>query len=119
MNTNRIGQFAALLAAVALLAGCETVRNVTGQSPSPAPAPAAAAPAPGAKPVAVGDTVKVKADGKDIGQASAKLGVPAPIEVNLDGVLRLRVEITRQGGGCINEIGYGTNIGFADAKLTK
>jgi len=64
-------------------------------------------------------TVKVKADGKDIGQASAKLGVPAPIEVNLDGVLRLRVEITRQGAGCINEIGYGTNIAFADAKLTK
>jgi len=61
MNKNRIGQVAALLATVAVLAGCETVKSVTGQSASPAPAPAAAAPAPAppAKPAA-GDTVHVK-----------------------------------------------------------
>ena len=59
MNTTRIGQVTALLAAVAMLAGCETVKSVTGQSPSPAPAPGPA-PAPAAKPAAPGDTVHVK-----------------------------------------------------------
>lgn len=62
MSTNRATHVAALLASIALLAGCETVKSVTGQSPSSAPAPAAAAaPAPdsGAKAPA-GDTVHVK-----------------------------------------------------------
>jgi hypothetical protein len=62
MLTNRMGHVTALMAAVALLAGCETVRNVTGSgsSPAPAPAPAAApATAPAAKAQA-GDTQHVK-----------------------------------------------------------
>jgi hypothetical protein len=63
MTLHRTAQLAALLAAVAALAGCETVKSVTGQSPSPAPAAAAApapAPAAAAKPAAAGDTVRVK-----------------------------------------------------------
>ena len=73
LNKNRSAQLAALMASAALLAGCETVKSVTGQSPSPAPAtttaaapaPAPAAkpapaPAPAAKPAAAGDTQKVK-----------------------------------------------------------
>jgi hypothetical protein len=59
---------AVLMAMAALLAGCDTVRSVTGQSPSPAPAPAAAAPAPApapapaakAAPAPAGDTQHVK-----------------------------------------------------------
>ena len=53
----------ALMAAAALLGGCETVKNVTGQgsssAPAPAPAPAPAAPAPAAAAPA-GDTQHVK-----------------------------------------------------------
>jgi hypothetical protein len=71
MTLHRIVPIAALMAAVAALAGCETVKSVTGQSPSPAPASAAApaptaaaapkpAPAAAAKPAAAGDTVRVK-----------------------------------------------------------
>lgn len=66
MTLHRTVHLAALLAAVAALAGCETVKSVTGQSPSPAPAAAAPAPAPApapaaaAKPAAAGDTVRVK-----------------------------------------------------------
>lgn len=62
MTLHRTLHLAALLAAVAALAGCETVKSVTGQSPSPAPA-SAAAPAPAAaaaKTAAAGDTVRVK-----------------------------------------------------------
>ena len=76
MTKNRKSHVAALMATVALLAGCETVKSVTGSSPSPAPAPAAAAPTPAAKapaaapapaakapapaPAAAGDTQHVK-----------------------------------------------------------
>ena len=70
-NPKRYACLAALMASAALLAGCETVKSVTGQSssssPAPAPAPAAAAPAPApaAKapapaPAPAGDTVHVK-----------------------------------------------------------
>jgi hypothetical protein len=66
MTTNRIAPVAALMAALALLAGCETMKNVTGSgsSPAPTPAPAAAAaptpaPAPAAK-ATTGDTQHVK-----------------------------------------------------------
>jgi len=70
MNTlDRSACLAALMASAALLAGCETVKSVTGQSssssPAPAPAAAAPAPAPAAKapapaPAPAGDTVHVK-----------------------------------------------------------
>ena len=80
MMNSRIGCVAALMTAAALLAGCESVKNMTGSSsaspapaPAPAPAPTAApaarasatapaaapAPAPAAKAQA-GDTVHVK-----------------------------------------------------------
>jgi hypothetical protein len=71
MSMPRITRVAALVAAVALLGGCDTVKSVTGQSPAPAPASAtsstpaatakaqAPAPAPAAKAPA-GDTVHVK-----------------------------------------------------------
>ena len=64
-TANRTTCLAALMATVALLGGCETVKSVTGSSPSPAPAAAPApAPAPAAKatpaPAAAGDTVHVK-----------------------------------------------------------
>jgi hypothetical protein len=68
MTTNRIAPVAALMAALTLLAGCETVKNVTGSGSAPAPAPApatAAAPAPTAAPApaakaTTGDTQHVK-----------------------------------------------------------
>ncbi len=64
MNPNRTQRLALLLSAVVVLAGCETVKSVTGQSPSPAPAPAtaAAAPAPAPAPAAKApsDTQRVK-----------------------------------------------------------
>ena len=68
MMKTRIGGIAALITAAALLAGCESVKNMTNSGPSPAPAPAPAgapakaavpAPAPAAK-AQSGDTVHVK-----------------------------------------------------------
>ena len=68
MMKSRIGCVAALFTAAALLAGCESVKNMTNSGPSPAPAPAPAgapakaavpAPAPAAK-AQSGDTVHVK-----------------------------------------------------------
>ncbi|HEY4069403.1 MAG TPA: hypothetical protein VGM74_21020 [Burkholderiaceae bacterium] len=69
---------AALVASVALVSGCDTVKNMTGQGGSPAPAPAAAAPAPAAKapaPAPAGDTVHVK--GVDNWEGDI-VGKPAP-----------------------------------------
>ena len=62
MTPHRTVRLAALLAAVAKLAGRETVKSVTGQSAPPAPAAATTPPpaAATAKPAAVGDTVRVK-----------------------------------------------------------
>ena len=67
MMKSRIGCVAALMTAAALLAGCESVKNMTGSSASPAPAAAPtaapAAKAPAAAPAAKsqsGDTVRVK-----------------------------------------------------------
>lgn len=70
MMKSRIGCIAALMTATALLAGCESVKNMTGSSgasPAPAPAPTAApaAKAPAAAPATAakaqsGDTVHVK-----------------------------------------------------------
>ena len=83
MNTlDRGACLAALMATAALLAGCETVKSVTGQSSSsPAPAPAAAtpAPAPAAKapapaPAPAGDTVHVKGLGDWEGDITGKPG---------------------------------------------
>jgi hypothetical protein len=62
---------AVLMASAALLAGCETVRSVTGSSPSPAPAPAAT-PAPAPAPAAPGDTVHVKGIGDWEGDITGK-----------------------------------------------
>ncbi len=56
MTNSQMVRVAALMTAVALLAGCQTVRNATGSSSAPAPAPA---PAPAAKAQA-GDTQRVK-----------------------------------------------------------
>jgi hypothetical protein len=77
-NTNRMACLAALVASVALVSGCDTVKNMTGQGGSPAPAPAAAAPAPAAKapaPAPAGDTVHVK--GVDNWEGDI-VGKPAP-----------------------------------------
>ena len=60
MMKSGMSSVAALMASVALLAGCESVKNMTGSSAAPAPAPAAApAPAPAAK-AQTGDTQHVK-----------------------------------------------------------
>lgn len=58
-------------------------------------------------------------DGANLGSVDVRLGTVAPIELPISGVLRLRVEVTRSGGGCIPETGYGSTLGFGDAKLTK
>ena len=66
MMRSRFGCVAALIASVALFAGCESVKNMTGSNSSPAAAPAAAAapaPAPAPAPAAkaqTGDTRHVK-----------------------------------------------------------
>jgi len=70
-TTNRMTGLAVLMASAALLAGCETVRSVTGSSPSPAPAPAAT-PAPAPAPAAPGDTVHVKGIGDWEGDITGK-----------------------------------------------
>jgi hypothetical protein len=78
-NPNRIAILAALMASVALVSACDTVKNMTGQGGSPAPAPAATpapAPAPAAKaPTPAGDTVHVK--GLDNWEGDI-VGKPAP-----------------------------------------
>lgn len=61
VNTNRLVQVAALLSALALVTGCETVKNITGKGSSSDAAPATASdktPAPSAK--ASGNTQHVK-----------------------------------------------------------
>ena len=78
----RTAHVAALMASVALLAGCETVKNVTGSgsssAPAPAPAPAAApAPAPAPAPAAkapAGDTQRVKGINDWEGEITGKPG---------------------------------------------
>ena len=76
MYMTRTSCLAMLMASAALLAGCETVRNVTGQSSSAAPAPAAAAsPAPAAAPAAkapAGDVQQVKGIGGWEGEITGK-----------------------------------------------
>jgi len=64
-------------------------------------------------------TVKLLADGAPIGQATASLGKPTPIEAGVENVLRLRVELSRSKSECIADTGFSTNIAFADAKLVK
>ena len=60
MMKSRFRCVAALIAAVALLASCESVKNMTGSNSSPTPAPApATAPAPTPK-AQTGDTRHVK-----------------------------------------------------------
>ena len=73
MTTSRMVPIAALMASVALLAGCETVKSMTGSSSSPAPAPAPA-PSPAAKAPA-GDTQHVKGINDWEGDITGK---PAP-----------------------------------------
>lgn len=64
-------------------------------------------------------TVKLLADGAAIGQATASLGKPTPIEAGVENVLRLRVELSRSKPDCNPDTGFGTNIALADAKLAK
>ena len=66
-----------------------------------------------------GDTVDVtvKADGATVANVSAQLGQPAPLEVGLTDVLRLRVEVNG-GSLCDEGTGFGTTIGLGDAQLT-
>jgi hypothetical protein len=61
MTSDKKGSLVALLAAVAVLGGCSTVRSVTGSpAPAPAPAPAAAPAAPPPVAAPAGDTQHVK-----------------------------------------------------------
>ena len=65
-------------------------------------------------------TVAFKGDNNaNLGQIDVSLGVVAPIELPVTGVLRLRVEVTRVGGGCIPATGYGSTLGMGDAKVLK
>jgi hypothetical protein len=57
-------------------------------------------------------------DGKALGTAKASLGTVAPVEIGLTGNLRLRITVTRSGGGCIPEIGYSSTLGLGNATLT-
>lgn len=64
MTNSQMVRVAALMTAVALLAGCQTGRNATGSSSAPAPAPAAKAPA--------GDTQRVKGINNVEGEITGK-----------------------------------------------
>jgi hypothetical protein len=57
-------------------------------------------------------------DDKNLGTVETTLGQVKPTEIVLDGNLRLRVEVTRSGGGCVPETGYGSTLGFGNAVLT-
>jgi hypothetical protein len=64
-------------------------------------------------------TVTFKGDGDaNLGTVTTGLGDVKPTEVVTAGHLRLRVEVTRSGGGCIAETGYGSTLGFGNAELT-
>jgi hypothetical protein len=58
-------------------------------------------------------------DGKALGQAKVSLGTVTPVEIGLTGNLRLRITVTRAGGGCIPEVGYGSTLGLGNATLTQ
>lgn len=58
-------------------------------------------------------------NGQSLGQVNVSLGKVAPVEVPLNGALRLRVEVTRTNGGCIPETGYSSVVGLGDATLTR
>lgn len=58
-------------------------------------------------------------DGAVIGSVTVSLGKVAPVEINLNGALRLRVEVARQNGGCIAETGYSSRLALGDAMLTR
>ena len=57
-------------------------------------------------------------DDANLGTVQVGLGKVQPTEVVTAGHLRLRVEVTRSGGGCIAETGYGSTIGLGNALLT-
>jgi hypothetical protein len=64
-------------------------------------------------------TVTFKGDNDaNLGTVQTALGEVKPTEVVTAGNLRLRVEVTRSGGGCIAETGYGSTLGFGNAVLT-
>ena len=64
-------------------------------------------------------TVTFKGDNDaNLGTVQTGLGEVKPTEVVTAGHLRLRVEVTRSGGGCIAETGYGSTLGFGNAVLT-
>ena len=64
-------------------------------------------------------TVNFKGDNDaDLGSVQTALGDVKPTEVVTAGNLRLRVEVTRSGGGCIAETGYGSTLGLGNAVLT-
>jgi len=64
-------------------------------------------------------TVTFKGDNDaNLGTVQTALGTVKPTEVVTAGNLRLRVEVTRSGGGCIAETGYGSTLGLGNAVLT-
>ncbi len=64
-------------------------------------------------------TVKFVVDGRDAGQATAKLGAPQPVDVDVTNGLRLRVEVSRSSGACVPSTGYSTTFALASASLAK
>ncbi len=64
-------------------------------------------------------TVKFLVDGRDVGQATAKLGAPSPVEVDVTNGLRLRIEASRSTPACIPSTGYSTVFALANASLSK
>jgi hypothetical protein len=64
-------------------------------------------------------TVTFKGDNDaNLGTVQTGLGQVKPTDVVTAGNLRLRVEVTRSGGGCIAETGYGSTLGLGNAVLT-
>lgn len=58
-------------------------------------------------------------NGANLGEVTVSLGKVMPVEINLNGALRLRVEVLRSNGGCVAETGYSSTIALGDATLTR
>jgi len=59
-------------------------------------------------------------DGRELGRADVTLGTPVPVTLNVDGVLRLSVEVGHSlGTFCVQSSQVGTYAALGDPTLTK
>jgi len=65
-------------------------------------------------------TCSFTGDGRDLGRAEVTLGTPVPVTLNVDGVLRLSVQVGHSlGTFCVEATQVGTYAALGDPTLTK